>query len=785
MKKLLTVFFCAITLCAMASELKPTAKVESGVFTYITFPSGPGTKTGWMCLDSGFLRVSNMQIASLGTDTLIVMYGRDSAFAVLGLSAFRTLLNSGYLLLSDTASMLANRLKISDTLTMLSNRIKISDTSLMLNNRLKISDTVTMLSGYQRTGSGGTISSVIGTANQITAITSGGAVSLTLSTGIILSGSLSTTGIITAGSLSIGGTLTSNIGGATTMNTVSITNGLNASSVTGIGGSASIAGFNSITGITLNGIIGTAAQSNITSLGSLTNLTVVGNANITGSLSVAGMSATGTTRIANLIANQINTDFTYPFSQDGNVILGLAPSGQISAMGSNTGTNRLTYDQTPSRLNVTNLAVTGTITTSGLSVSGIINAAGITVTGALQANSFSGTLITLAPGVSQTGFDMRNGSTVLQIYPNSVIISPINPFFKTTVSLDNLTTGAGVGVAGIKNKINIDTNRVIITNTSASGVSHSQTMFTNGALLADISNTFPTVAGELATGVKYMDGTNVTTQQSGAGFSTTGTITAGTLAGTLSTAAQPNITSVGILTIATVTGSLSSIGTGGFTGGNQQIHGSLSDNAAIGSVKAVARFDNNCAGCIVRQIWSDDNLSDFIFTYTPSNVATTELVKWSLAGGFLSMNGNGLLATSLGTGAVQATAGVLSVVSDSRLKTLTGKLNGSAISALRKLPLPQYWKFNSKSGMPLPARRVSQFGFLADQVNKVLGEEFAPKQPNGYFGLNDRALLSLNFQIDQEQQKKIDDLESTVKIQNNIIKLLIDRINEIDKRTKK
>ncbi len=126
---------------------------------------------------------------------------------------------------------------------------------------------------------------------------------------------------------------------------------------------------------------------------------------------------------------------------------------------------------------------------------------------------------------------------------------------------------------------------------------------------------------------------------------------------------------------------------------------------------------------------------------------------------------------NLGTGAVQSTAGVLSVISDSKGKDLFGRLKCSATSLLMKIPLPQGWAYNYKSGLPERAFEIKQFGLLADSVHYVLGEEFAPTQPQSKsdsiagiknYGLSDRALLSLTIQALQEANKKIDDLEMRV-----------------------
>ena len=154
MKKIFTILFFAL------SYISATSQTPTGVKTRF-----PGIWFQWKDTAS-----------ATSADSLALLYqSSDSSLYFRGKSAWKkvaTLTGAGYLLVSDTSAMLANRLKISDTslmlskyvrysdtahivanrlkisdtATMLSNRLKISDTSLMLSNRLKISDTAMMLS---------------------------------------------------------------------------------------------------------------------------------------------------------------------------------------------------------------------------------------------------------------------------------------------------------------------------------------------------------------------------------------------------------------------------------------------------------------------------------------------------------------------------------------------------------------------------------------------------------------------------------------------------------------
>lgn len=146
--------------------------------------------------------------------------------------------------------------------------------------------------------------------------------------------------------------------------------------------------------------------------------------------------------------------------------------------------------------------------------------------------------------------------------------------------------------------------------------------------------------------------------------------------------------------------------------------------------------------------------------YASGGDNTFSLVNEATNGGIvITANGTGTTTiSSLGTGTVQATAGVLSVTSDGRLKNKLGYFN-NATDAIMKLSKPQYWKYSAKSKLPKEAQKVKQFGLMADDVHKVLGEQFAPTQKDGYYGLSDRALLSLAIQAIQELKAEIEKLK--------------------------
>lgn len=487
-----------------------------------------GPSTHWkefaMLTGSGFVQISD-------TSAMLSKYLRktDTAFMVLP-----------YLRKTDTSYMLSNRLKISDTLTMLSNLLRKTDTLNMLANLFRKSDTANAYSGYQRSG------------NPVTVAAQPNITSLGSLTGLTVSGNISAnnitvTGRVTAGTFSGSGANLINIPNAALSNnsiTINTTGTISGGGSVVLGGALTIVGVSSGGGgITLtgnpNGIVPSAPNGNV-NLTLSTGLILPGTLSTTGNISAGGItvtgniqtlniSATGVTRSATLIANQLTIDPTYPFNQDGNIILGLAPSGQVSTMGSNTGTNRVTYDQSASRLNVTNLAVSGTITTAGLSVSGIITAAGLTATGGIDiaTANISGAL-TVVGTINETSTGTSSGIKFgnYRIYQTSggfLAINDNNGITLLTIDPNgNLQTGGTTG--------NILGGKLLMSPTGgANTVGISTTGTING-------NNLSVTNGILANSL-----------------SVTGTITANNFVGTLTTAVQPNITSLGTQTAITTT----------------------------------------------------------------------------------------------------------------------------------------------------------------------------------------------------------------------------------------
>lgn len=121
---------------------------------------------------------------------------------------------------------------------------------------------------------------------------------------------------------------------------------------------------------------------------------------------------------------------------------------------------------------------------------------------------------------------------------------------------------------------------------------------------------------------------------------------------------------------------------------------------------------------------------------------------------------DGQITTTLGTGTVTSTSGVLSSVSDMNLKNEDGFID-NALEKVLKLK-PRYYHWKEESGLPTDLR---QLGFYAQEVNEALGEEAAntPKTENDKWGIYDRGMIAFLTAAIQEQQAQIEELKQLIK----------------------
>jgi hypothetical protein len=390
--------------------------------------------------------------------------------------------------------------------------------------------------------------------------------------------------------------------------------------------------FGQVANALVAGTVYTNAQPNITSVGTLTSLDVTGTATA-GNLSTAGLINGGN------------------ISATGNVT-GLYIVGNGSALTSITGANVTGQ--------VANALVAGTVytnaqpnitsvgTLTSVSVAGTATVGNVSTTGAVSAGTLT------VSGVSSLG-NVGNVS----------ITGGSNGQYLKTDGTGNLTWGT-IGTAGIANgtsNVNIPTSGGNV-NTSVGGVANVFVVTSTGANVVGTLDATGNITGGNISTAGLLTGGNITTAGAvsaatlsssgnanvGGNLSTTGNITVGSgtggtisganlvsanyITGTLTTAAQPNITSVGSLT------SLSVVGTA--TAGNLATGGTLSatGNANVGNLGAAAGLFS--AGVTAANLTSN-NLTNTRIIFTSGGVLSD-------ASSFTFATGNGLVTATAFSG---------------------------------------------------------------------------------------------------------------------------------------
>jgi hypothetical protein len=356
----------------------------------------------------------------------------------------------------------------------------------------------------------------------------------------------------------------------------------------------------------LTGTLTTAAQPNITSVGTLTSLDSSGNisagnilastGNISGNIfnslvanGTAPMTVNSQTVVANFNSDLLdgyNTDSsatanTIPVrNADGNLTAnffignGSQLTGIITSVSSviNGNSNVNVEANSNITMSVAGNANVLTVTGTGANVTGTLNATGNANVGNLGATgvvatTLSGALTTASqPNITSLGTLSSvtvtgNGSFGNILGPHANGNSNINiPAANGNVNITAagnanvlVVTGTGVNVAGTMNVTgNLTAGNIITGNGSGGNVSGVNYLTANF-----IAGTLTTAAQPNITSTGTLTSLAVTGNvTAGNVYANSGTIGASLLTGTLTTAAQPNITSLGTLTSATVTGNV-------------------------------------------------------------------------------------------------------------------------------------------------------------------------------------------------------------------------------------
>ena len=358
-----------------------------------------------------------------------------------------------------------------------------------------------------------------------------------------------------------------------------------------------ITGGNLVTANYLTGVLTSSSQPNITTIGNLGNLVVTVNSNL-GNLATANFfSGDG-----GLLSNIQVTAGTSIINGTSNVVVGASSNVNISVAGNTnvitvtgTGVNVTGYLTSSGNITATNASLGNAVTANFFIGSGanLTNIAGANVSGTVAnatyavtagtANSVSGSNVSGAVSYATTANSVAganvSGDVANATYATSAgsATSATTAGTVTTAAQPNITsvgtlstlavtgniTSENVNATGNISAVNFIGN--LVGNISGNIVvpgSNTEVLFNNNGS-AGTSNAF---TFNQSSNVMTLSGNIIT----GNVFANSGTIRATTVTGTLTTNAQPNITSVGTLTGLTVSG-VTNLGSNSnviITGGN-------------------------------------------------------------------------------------------------------------------------------------------------------------------------------------------------------------------------
>jgi len=289
-------------------------------------------------------------------------------------------------------------------------------------------------------------------------------------------------------------------------------------------------------------------------IGSGAALTSITGANVTGTVAnatyatSAGSATTAVTVTGNAQANITSVGTLTSLSVSGNITGGNVNTGIVSASGNITGGNIVTAGK---------ISATGNIDTGGtINAANIVVTASLSLTGNITANTITATSSMVSPLITTTGgagnitgvnyaianYFQGDGSGLTNV-----------PISGTTISVSGNITGGNLNTGGL---------------VSATGAIRSGSTI---SAVGNITGGNITTAGLVSATGAVISGSTI----SAVGNITGGNLSGTSIAGTLTTAAQTNITSVGTLGSLTVTANISggNLVTGGVVTATGNING--------------------------------------------------------------------------------------------------------------------------------------------------------------------------------------------------------------------
>ncbi|GMF49777.1 unnamed protein product [Phytophthora fragariaefolia] len=342
---------------------------------------------------------------------------------------------------------------------------------------------------------------------------------------------------------------------------------------------------NSLSATNLSGTLQTAAQPNITMLGTLTSITT------SGALTMSGVS---------ISSSEISVlDGAIAGTAHASKVLVLNSSSNISGIASLSATTLTGTLQTAAQPNITSVGTLTSLTLSGgisgvttISASDTINFNGVVncnnstyaasplsgsrvVSGGvgIQKNLAIGGIASASTQWGALGVQYQSRATTYtdtsSLAGATVASSVIPSYAQATISSTNSITITRAATNYIENapaqgtdttisnsySLWIASGKVLFGDTTASSSTSTGALVVSGGVGIGGQLTASTIAGTLQTAAQP----NITSIGTLSSLTVTGGLSASTLAETLQTAAQPNITSIGTLTSLTVAGGLTAL----------------------------------------------------------------------------------------------------------------------------------------------------------------------------------------------------------------------------------
>jgi Chaperone of endosialidase len=514
---------------------------------------------------SGSLSSTTQQgITSVGTLSSLTVSGNvtvgsstfsEAELAVLDGVVAGTASNGKALVLSSTGTISGISSLSATTLTgSLSTGAQTGITSVGTLSALTVSGTLTLSSITDSTSSTTGAVQIAGGVGIAKNLNVGGTISGTLASG-------AQTGITSVGTLSsltVSGNVT--VGSSTFSEAeLAVLDGVVAGTAANskalvLNSSGAISGIGSLSATTLTGTLSTAAQTGITSVGTLSALTVSGTLTLS-SVTDSTSSTTGAVQIAGGVG----------------IVKNLNVGGTISGTLATAAQPNITSVGTLSSLTVTNgvsaAQLTGTLQTAAQpNITSVGTLSSLTVTNGVSAAQLTGTLQTAAqPNITSVGtlssLTVTNGVSAAQL--TGTLQTAAQPNITSHGTLTALSVSGGVTLSSVTDSTSSTTGAVQI----AGGVGIVKNLNVGGS-----------ISGTLATAAQP----NITSVGTLSSLTVTNGVSAAQLTGTLQTAAQPNITSHGTLTALSVSGgvTLSSV-----TDSTSSITGAVQIAGGVGIVK--------------------------------------------------------------------------------------------------------------------------------------------------------------------------------------------------------